>query len=82
MTGCGAACLESGELSQVLISWEKDEIEIEERLESLDLLFENTKYQPTLQDQNEFTIHIRMRLKILLETRDISCLNQFQKALN
>ena len=43
------ACLESGKLSEVLISWEKDEISVEERLDLINLLFEKTKYKPTLE---------------------------------
>ena len=73
------AFLDSGELSKVLLSWEKDELEIEERLELLDLLFENTKYQPTLQDQSQCNNHIRLRLKILLETRDPKKLSYLAK---
>ena len=73
------ACLESGELVEVLKSWEKDDIEIEERLELLTLLFENTKYQPTLQDQSECSIHIRLRLKILLETKEPKSLSYLAK---
>lgn len=73
------ACLESGELSQVLSSWETDEIEIPQRLELLSILFENTKYQPTLQDQSECSFHIRLRLKILLETKEPKSLSYLAK---
>ena len=64
------AFLESSKLSEVLISWEDDEIESDERMDLMSLLLDNTQYKPTLEDQINCGPHIRLRLKLLLEKQE------------
>ena len=74
--GAQIAC---GKLSEVLVSWSKDEIALEERLQLMDLLFENTFYKPTLEDLINCSHHIRLRLKLLLENREPKRLEHLSK---
>ena len=69
-SGSLGAQIVCGKLSEVLVSWSKDEIALEERLQLMDLLFENTFYKPTLEDLINCSHHIRLRLKLLLENRE------------
>ena len=66
------ADLERGILSKVLISWSND---VEERLNLMTLLFENTRYEPTLEDQKIITL----RLKLLLEKQEPKKLEYLSK---
>ena len=69
-------------LSKVLISWSNDEIDVEERLNLMTLLFENTCYEPTLEDQSNCSHHITLRLKLLLKNKSLRALNTFQKSVS
>ena len=73
------ADLERGILSKVLISWSNDEVDVEERLNLMTLLFENTCYEPTLEDQSNCSHHITLRLKLLLEKQQPKKLEYLSK---
>ena len=66
-------------LSKVLISWSNDEVDVEERLNLMTLLFENTRYEPTLEDQSNCSHHITLRLKLLLEKQEPKKLDYLSK---
>ena len=73
------ADLERGILSKVLISWSNDEVDVEERLNLMTLLLENTRYEPTLEDQSNCSHHITLRLKLLLEKQEPKKLEYLSK---
>ena len=73
------ADLERGILSKVLISWSNDEVDVEERLHLMTLLFENTRYEPTLEDQSNCSHHITLRLKLLLKKQEPKSLEYLSK---
>ena len=73
------AYLPSGKMSEVLISWETDEIEADERQNLLSLLLENTQYKPTFEDQVNCRNHIILRLKLILESKEPKKLEYLSK---
>ena len=56
-----------------------DEVDVEERLNLMTLLFENTCYEPTLEDQSNCSHHITLRLKLLLEKQEPKKLDYLSK---
>ena len=73
------AYLASGKMSEVLISWDTDEIESDERQNLLSLLLESTQYKPTFEDQVNCGNHIILRLKLILESKEPKKLEYLSK---